>query len=78
MAYYRLEPFGEIVADQRHGIASALLANVNRDAKRVPEAYKPADFLPWHQQKAAELGGELLVDLEAQSALIKQRMFKHQ
>lgn len=32
----------------RHGIAVAALANINRNVKRQPEPFKPADFIPWH------------------------------
>jgi hypothetical protein len=45
-AYYSLEPFGEAVADQRHGLAVSVLANINRNPKREP--YRPVDFIPWH------------------------------
>lgn len=48
MAFEEIEPFGERVADARHGIAVAALANVNRDAKKKPDAYQFTDFIPWH------------------------------
>lgn len=41
MAYYRLEPWGERVADMRHGIAVATLANINRNTEARPQAYMP-------------------------------------
>ncbi len=80
-AYYALEPFGELVADQRHGIATSVLANVNRDAKRHLDPYRPNDFIYWHESHHApsdqsELGGTLLADADAQSRLIKQVLFK--
>ncbi len=53
MAYYQIEPFGEMVADIRHGLACALLANVNRDRKAQPTPYTPEDFIPWAQQDEA-------------------------
>lgn len=46
LAYYRIDPWGEVRADLRHGIATAVLANVHRDATKRPEGYKPADFMP--------------------------------
>lgn len=73
-AYYALEPFGELVADQRHGIAQSLAANLQRDSKRRPEPYKPEDFIPWHEShrhKSPHADGKLLSDPKAQSALIK-------
>lgn len=86
MAYYALEPFGELVADQRHGIATAVLANLNRDPKRRPEPYRALDFIHWHpssrerrRESTAEPAwpqGISKQDLEAQSRLIKQALFK--
>jgi hypothetical protein len=77
-AYYALEPFGELVADQRHGIAVSTLANVNRDVKRHPDPYRPTDFIPWsevHLSSSAD-GAVLMPDAEQQSRLIKQLLFK--
>jgi hypothetical protein len=78
MAFYELEPFGDLVADQRHGIATAVLANVNRDAKRTPDPYQATDFIYWHDvhRKPVNQDGELLADPEAQARLIKQMLFK--
>lgn len=73
-AFYTLEPFGELVADQRHGISQALAANLQRDAKRRPEPYTPEDFIPWHEKHrrhGKSPDGRLLSDPKAQSALIK-------
>jgi hypothetical protein len=47
-AYSMLEPFGEQLADQRHGIAFAALANLHRDPRRQRQPYRPEDFIPWH------------------------------
>ena len=46
LAYYGLEPWGERVADMRHGIAVATLANINRNTDARPDAYMPEDFIP--------------------------------
>lgn len=73
MAYYRIEPFGEMVADQRHGIATAVLANVNRDPKRTPEPYTFSDFVPWRENQTDKGTPVLLSDPEAQSKLIKSK-----
>ena len=77
-AYYTLEPFGEGVADLRHGIATATLANVNRNADRRGDPFRAEEFIPWHPVNLAkkEGEGELLADPEAQSNLIKSRLFK--
>lgn len=73
-AFYALEPFGDLVADQRHGIAQSLSANLQRDVKRRPHPYKPEDFIPWHEshrQGPKAVNGKLLSDPKAQSSLIK-------
>lgn len=80
MAYAELEPFGEHVADMRHGITAALHANLNRDPKKRPEPYQPKDFIYWHegnrqQEKEEEKRPILLQDAEAQSRLLKAALF---
>jgi len=77
MAYYELEPFGELVADQRHGVATALQANLNRDPKTHPNPYKPEDFIHWRDTGEAEEDAEpeLLDDDVAQSNLIRASVF---
>ena len=78
MAYYRLEPWGERVADMRHGIAVATLANINRNTEARPQAYMPADFIPWLEgNRNVSTGTEpvLLDEPGAQSQLIKAAVF---
>lgn len=76
-AFYELEPFGDLVADQRHGVAASLLANVNRDPKARPEPYIPEDFIHWRNTGREEKDEEpiLLNDPVAQSNLIRAQMF---
>ena len=80
MAYSTLEPFGESVADYRHGIAVAALANVNRDHKRRREPFVPEDFIPWHESHRSlkQDRGVFLADPEHQSNLIRQLLAAHQ
>ena len=78
LAYYGLEPWGEKVADLRHGIAVATLANINRNSEARPDAYLPADFIPWlesDRQKPEEKGPILLDEPGAQTRLIKAAVF---
>ena len=72
MAYYKLEPFGEMVADQRHGIATSVLANINRDPKQKRDPYKAKDFIYWDQSEDVDTDGEFHDDPEAQARAIKQ------
>jgi hypothetical protein len=73
-AYAVLEPFGEPLADQRHGIALAALANLHRDPRRRRDPYQPEDFIPWHPSHRVATDGDAtrLADSDAQSHLIKQ------
>lgn len=46
LAYHRIDPWGEYRADLRMGIHASVLANVNRDASKKPEPFRPVDFMP--------------------------------
>jgi len=46
IAYYSIEPFGEIKMDFRFANLMALEANINRDPKKHRSPYKPQDFMP--------------------------------
>ena len=75
LAYYQLEPFGEQIADMRHGTACALLANVNRNAEARPQAYKPDDFVPWVKREVVEVEPVQLPDKVAHSNLLRAALF---
>lgn len=45
LAYYGIEPWGEEPANLRHGIATSILANAHRDAKKQATPFKPQDFM---------------------------------
>jgi hypothetical protein len=78
LAFYELEPFGDQVADMRHGTAAALLANINRNSEMRPEPFKARDFINWGDQDEGEQGDvepALLDDPVAQSNLIRAAMF---
>lgn len=77
MAYYQLEPFGDLIADQRHGTATALLANVNRNAETRPEPYRASDFIPWRAEESTpeDLEPAPIDDPVAHSDLIRAAIF---
>lgn len=76
-AYFKLEPWGAVMDDRRHGILASLLANVNRDGRRHPEPYRETDFIYWHAVHREQPGGAVLkADPEEQSRLIKAALFK--
>lgn len=77
MAFYELEPFGDEVADLRHGTAAALLANMNRNAETRPAPFMPHDFIHWGEGARNFEPDEpvLLDDPVAQSNLIRAAMF---
>jgi len=68
-----MEPFGEWIADQRFGEIAALIANVNRDSKRRPNAYEAADFIPWRERRQRQ--PEKAPTPEAHSQLLVRRLF---
>jgi Protein of unknown function (DUF4035) len=76
MAYYQIEPFGESIADMRHGIAVAMLANINRDTKKRPTPYKAEDFIYWRDTgQQDEVEPVLLDDPVAQGNLMRAALF---
>lgn len=50
MAFAELEPFGEERADLRSAIVAAVFANANRDRKKRPRPFAPADFMPFREK----------------------------
>lgn len=77
MAYYELEPFGDLVADHRHGVASALLANINRNSNTRPEPYLSSDFIHWGNVGGSSDEAEpvLLADPVAHGQLMRAALF---
>jgi hypothetical protein len=65
------------VADQRHGVAVSVLANINRSAKDRPEPYAASDFISWRETGPAKADDELvlLADPVAQSNLMRAALF---
>lgn len=55
MAFFELEPWGSEIDDHRFGIITSTIANVNRDPKKKPTAYKPEDFFPPRKTEEEEL-----------------------
>jgi hypothetical protein len=45
-AFHQIEPIGPEREDLRAGIVAATVANANRDRKRRPRPYTPAEFMP--------------------------------
>lgn len=55
MAFFRVEPFGDVRGDLQAGIVASTVANVNRDPKKR-RPFSPADFLPDFEKSRAEGG----------------------
>lgn len=74
-AYYQMEPFGEAVADLRHGVATALQANVHYGSES--KRFQADDFINWRPADAAGDDAEpiLLADPAAQGQLMRAAMF---
>lgn len=63
LALMEIEPVGEQRMDLRFAMLSALIANVNRDAQKRPQAYKLEDFLPdfWNERPAPSLRDKFML-----------------
>ena len=48
MAYYQLEPFGNVREDLQAGIVASTIANVNRG--KNDKAFQPSDFMPFMEK----------------------------
>lgn len=51
IAYSHVDPFGEERGDLRAGIIAATIANANRNPKKRPRPFTPADFMPKVNQR---------------------------
>lgn len=45
MAYYTLEPWGEIQQEYRAALIASIVAETARDVKKKKEPFKPVDFM---------------------------------
>ena len=45
LAYFNIEPFGEMRAELRNGLLCSIIANTNRDPKKIPTPFKTIDFM---------------------------------
>lgn len=50
-AFARVEPFGPWADDQRHGMAMAMQANMNRDSSKKKEPFAAQDFMTCQVEK---------------------------
>jgi hypothetical protein len=75
-AFYLIEPFGDEVADRRHGSAMALQANAQRGPNTEP--FKAEDFMYGATAQSAAGDDEpvLLEDDVAQADLILTEVFR--
>ena len=56
LAFYSVEPFGELRADFRSAVVACTIANSNRGKGK---AYKPNDFMPNFEEKKPMTGDEI-------------------
>ncbi len=71
-----MEPFGDHIADLRHGSATSVLANISRNPATKPEPFKAEDFIFWRETgNQEEVEPMLIDDPVAQSNLIRAAMF---
>jgi hypothetical protein len=76
IAYSNLEAWGPLAEDFRAGQICAVIANVNRDPKTMPEAWSASDFMPSLAAARARSSPPILeADPETQSALLDKVLF---
>ena len=75
IAFYRLEPWGDAVADIRHGIVASLIANAHRDGKARPTPFTPDDFICWTEPDPEPASLVLFDDPNAQSEAVIGGLF---
>lgn len=63
------------VHDAAQAHIASTIANVNRDGKKRPEAYRLDEFLLFDKREQVDTAPVLIDDPEAQSKLIKQMIF---
>lgn len=73
MAFYQLEPFGDMRADLRSGVIASTIANANR-AKHA-QAFTPEDFMPFIDRHAKQ-SAELNADSRSKDASVNVARFK--
>ena len=52
-SFYEQAPWGDLRDDMRSGIIASTIANVHRDSKKRPTAYRPDDFMPFLKESQA-------------------------
>lgn len=73
--FYDIEPWGLSVQDAAQAHIAVTLANVNRDSKQRPDAYRLDEFLLFSTRKTAVAGPVLLSNADAQTDSMIEAMF---
>lgn len=73
--YYDIEPWGLAVRDAAQAHIAVTLANINRDAKQRPDAYRLDEFLLFRERKTEKAGPVLLPNDDAQTNSMIEAMF---
>ena len=54
IAYFSLEPWGEMRDDLRSGIIASTIANVHRDSRKHPQPYTARDFMAFVERESLD------------------------
>ena len=60
MAFYQLEPFGDLRADLRSGVIASTFANANRS--KNAQVFTPEDFMPYLDRPQPQTSARLNVE----------------
>ena len=73
MAFYQIEPFGEMRADLRSGVIASTFANANRAKHARP--FKPEDFMPFADRPEPQ--DEARMNVARFKAMLAHKVKKH-
>ncbi len=75
MAFYQLEPFGDMRADLRSGVIASTFANAHR-AQHTPP-FTPEDFMPFVERSSSPVADETRLNVARFKAMFAHKVKKH-
>lgn len=61
--HYKREPWGDYRIDLAGGVIASVVANANRDSRKKPEPFSPADFMPFSEKQKPNSAQQLRASL---------------
>lgn len=71
LAYYQVEPWGDVRGDLHAALVAAIIANANRDPKKRRKPYTPGEFMPdWWKGRGQPEGPAHVAQLLAKMQML--------